>query len=285
MTACLTDGPDSPLLGKVRIPTFHVAERLGLVWMFFPSPEWKGPPPPVEADIPEELLARPVSLGGRITERPGDWRYAAENGYDEGHAKYLHRDSLWTLFRRLAAYNRTSVVPAPDGTWITRVPNTITMEADYPGVGHWPRHRWWKGGKGGPRTSIRLPGILRVDYGEWGHYEWYVPTKPGQHRYIQVAAKRGIESRSEDVLFQARYRAYIGWIFHTRFNDQDARMVETMEIPPERLYRPDVSIIAWRKLCESPRGPTLNGSAGDIGTVFEREVEEIDQRWVEANTQ
>jgi hypothetical protein len=43
-------------------------------------------------------------------------------------------------------------------------------------------------------------------------------------------------------------------VFHTQFNDQDAAMVETMDIPPERLYRPDVSIIAWRKMCEHPRG-------------------------------
>ena len=28
---------------------------------------------------------------GRITARPGNWRYAAENGFDEAHAKYLHR--------------------------------------------------------------------------------------------------------------------------------------------------------------------------------------------------
>jgi phenylpropionate dioxygenase-like ring-hydroxylating dioxygenase large terminal subunit len=266
MVACLTDGPDSPLVGKVRVRTYPVAERLGLVWVYFGD----GTPPPVEADIPEELIEHPVALGGRLTERSGNWRYAAENGYDEGHAKYLHRNSLWTLLRRLPAYNRATVVPTPDGKWITRIPSNVTMQADYPVVGTWPRHPWWKGRGKGPRTSIRLPGVLRVHYGEWAHYEWYVPLSETRHRYVQIAAK--LTSGADGLLFKLRYRAYISWVFHGRFNDQDAVMVETMDIPPERLYRPDVSIIAWRKMCEQPRG-----SEGGLDVVHEQEVEALER--------
>ena len=40
-----------------------------------------------------------------------------------------------------------------------------------------------------------------------------------------------------------------------QFNNQDARMVELMpETAPERLFRPDASITAWRRLCEHARG-------------------------------
>lgn len=244
MVACLTDGPDSPLIGKVCVRTYPVRERLGLIWVFMGDEA----PPPVEADIPEALLENPVVLGGRITERPGSWRYAAENGFDEGHAKYLHRDSLWTLFRKMPAYSRASIEPSPDGKWITRIPSQVIMQADYPGFGKWPTFPWWKGAK----VSIRLPGMLRVDYGEWAHYEWYVPIDAEHHRYIQIAAK--IATGLEAATFRLRYRAYISWVFHKQFNDQDARMVEAMEIPPEHLYRPDVSLIAWRKMCEHPRG-------------------------------
>ena len=35
------------------------------------------------------------------------------------------------------------------------------------------------------------------------------------------------------------------------FNDEDALMVDVMDAPPERLYRPDVAITEWRKLCEA----------------------------------
>jgi hypothetical protein len=74
-----------------------------------------------------------------------------------------------------------------------------------------------------------------------------------------------------------RYKAYIGWIFHKQFNDQDAAMVETMDIPPERLYRPDVSIIAWRKMCEHPRG-TVAESEPELREFHEQEVEALDAR-------
>jgi hypothetical protein len=114
-----------------------------------------------------------------------------------------------------------------------------------------------------------LPGILRVDYGEWAHYEWYVPLDETRHRYIQIAAKSA--SGLHAWLFKLRYRAYISWVFHKQFNDQDATMVETMDIPPERLYRPDVSIIAWRKMCEQPRG-----TDAQLREFHEHEIEELD---------
>jgi hypothetical protein len=39
-------------------------------------------------------------------------------------------------------------------------------------------------------------------------------------------------------------------------------MIEQMQIPPERLYRPDVSITAWRKWCqEQARGATSSAAA------------------------
>ena len=64
-------------------------------------------------------------------------------------------------------------------------------------------------------------------------------------------------TRSEirtSLAFRARYRAYVRWIFHGLFNDEDRLMVDVMDAPPERLYRPDVTITAWRKLCEHARG-------------------------------
>ena len=35
------------------------------------------------------------------------WRFAAENGFDEGHAKYLHRTSLWRMFKVMPTWSRT----------------------------------------------------------------------------------------------------------------------------------------------------------------------------------
>jgi hypothetical protein len=114
--------------------------------------------------------------------------------------------------------------------------------------------------------------LLRVDYGGWAHYEWYVPTVAGRHRYVQVAACQ--VAGLDGVRFSLKYRLYTRWVFHGMFNDQDAAMVETMQIPPERLYRPDVSIIAWRRLCENPRrAGDADGRAVFAETVRENEVD------------
>ena len=145
-----------------------------------------------------------------------------------------------------------SVDVRPDGEndpWITRNVSDVHFEANYPGLGVWPKKRPWKRKKRGVRVSIRMPGMLRVHYGWWIHFETYVPTVPGEHRYLQIAMTnaRGFGAAK----FRAFYRGYLSWIFHGQFNDQDAAMVELMKTPPEQLYRPDISLIEWRRLCEA----------------------------------
>ena len=54
LAVALTDGPDSPIVGKAKVcvRTYPVEERAGVVWVYV----GEEPAPPVEADIPEELL-------------------------------------------------------------------------------------------------------------------------------------------------------------------------------------------------------------------------------------
>ena len=52
-------------------------------------------------------------------------------------------------------------------------------------------------------------------------------------------------------IWRARYWLYIRRFYYLLFNRaQDEWMISLMNIPPERLYRPDVSVTAWRKWCE-----------------------------------
>ena len=243
LVAALTDGPDSPICGKARVKTYPVEERAGIIWIY------KGelPPPPVEAHIPAEMLGPNTVVEGRITERPGDWRYAAENGYDDGHAKYLHRNSFFLMFRRVPGWGQTDIV-AEDSGWVTRRGKMVAFSEDYPGLGKWPPQPWWRTPRRGPTASIRLPCCLRIHYGKWIHFEWYVPSVPGRHHYLQFAVKPA--SGLGALLFRLRYATYLSWAFHKLFNDQDAHVVEAMRTPPEQLYRPDNSLIGWRKLCE-----------------------------------
>jgi len=238
-------GPDAAIArrGNVQVRTFPLEERGGLIWVFM----GEGEPPPLEDDVPEEFLHEDTVVVGRITERGGDWRHAAENGYDEGHVKYLHRRGVWTFWRRAPAWGHSK--PREDLPWLTRDLEDIGYGAEYPGLGYWPKKQFWRHRPGARGIRIRLPGTLRIQYLNWAHFEWYVPTEPGRHRYLQFIVKRtGLLGK---LLLKLKYRFYIRPFFHGQFNDQDAWMVELMETPPEILYRPDRSITSWRKFVET----------------------------------
>ena len=131
LVAALTDGPDSPICGKVQVKTYPVEERLGMVWVYIGAEA----PPPVENDIPTELLANKAAIGAKIRVRQGNWRYGAENGFDEAHARYLHRNSLWRFFNYMPSWTKTHVESIEDGQWLTYVADEVHRESEYPRLG------------------------------------------------------------------------------------------------------------------------------------------------------
>ncbi|HLH25737.1 MAG TPA: Rieske 2Fe-2S domain-containing protein [Chloroflexota bacterium] len=251
LKAALTDGPDSPICGKVRARTYPVAERAGLVWVYGGTDT----PPPVEDDVPEQFLVPDAVVCGRITVQRGNWRYAAENSFDAGHANYLHRNgAVHSFFRKMPAWSLPTVTP-DEGGWITVQRHALGLEAEYPGLGSYPPRQFWRRIRTRNRLSIRLPGIVRLKYEGYKHYSflWLEPVDAQHYRLLQfyVTQARGLEA----LRFRLNYALYIKPFHHIQFNNQDTWMVSLMpESAPERLYRPDVSITAWRKLCEQARG-------------------------------
>ncbi|WP_434740585.1 aromatic ring-hydroxylating oxygenase subunit alpha [Micromonospora sp. SH-82] len=269
LVAALTDGPSSPICGKVRQPTYEVAERIGMVWVYVGDGEV---PPPIDEQLPEELVDNPGIVGHRIQPRTGNWRFACENGFDEGHAKYLHRTALWRMFKPMPAWNTTRIVQR--GRWLFRVQEDQFWEGDYPGVGTWPKLAWYQarpaqdtgrqhvGNTTSHRevdpviaaqdfpgfASVAMPGILRIVYPNLIHYEWYVPVDADNHLYVGalVEFRKGLAT----LPFYAKYLGAVRWLFHGQFSSQDKWMVEVTDAPPERLYRPDESLLRWRKLAE-----------------------------------
>ncbi|HEY7061823.1 MAG TPA: Rieske 2Fe-2S domain-containing protein [Chloroflexota bacterium] len=252
LVAALTDGPDSPICGKVNLRPYPVAERAGLIWVYIGDDA----PPPVETDIPDELLQPNTVVEGFSKVQRGNWRYAAENGIDEGHAKYLHRrHSLWTATREMPAWTQIHMAPSDDGQWLVRTGDHVEFADNYPGLGRWPKppRFWQKRGRGAVRVGIKLPCWLLVQQHGWTGFEVYVPAD--ENHYLSVLLGTCQASGAAAQWFRAKYRAWFRWVFHGQFNGQDQWIIRQMEIPPERLYRPDVSITAWRKLCqEQARG-------------------------------
>ena len=257
LVAALTDGPRSPVTRKACVRTFPCEERAGLVFVWMGD----GAPVPVEEDLPTELL-RPdarVYSHARIVE--GNWRHGAENGFDEGHVKMVHRTALWVAFRNIAAWNETSIERSPDRVWLVRKQKKVNLFDDYPGLGSWPKKRFWKPdpatgivtGGSDHGIDVRLPAILRVKQpgkADWTHYEWYVPIDEN-HYYYLVLAVTWRASPWKRFAFWLRYWTYILWIHHYHFNGQDLAVVAAMpESSPSPAFRPDESIIAWRRLVE-----------------------------------
>ncbi|NUR25044.1 MAG: aromatic ring-hydroxylating dioxygenase subunit alpha, partial [Catenulispora sp.] len=228
------------------------------------------------------LVSNPFVMGGRIDPRVGNWRFACENGYDEGHAKYLHRTSIWRMFKAMPVWNLTRIERR--GRWIFRVQEEQFWSADFPGLGTWSNQRWWKLKPSGAKTSnigntgatsridpviaaqdfpgfasVSMPGVLRIAYPKFIHYEFYVPVDAHRHRYVGVMVN--FASGPGTLRFYAKYLGFVRWLFHGQFSGQDAAMVEATDAPPERLYRPDVSLTSWRALAEEEYSRKLEAAS------------------------
>jgi len=287
LCAVITDGPDSPMCGKVAVKTYPVQEAVGLVWVYVGDRA----PHALTDQLPEELVDAPaLAVGGRIEDRDGNWRYYAENGFDEGHAKYLHRTSYWRIFKTMPTWNKVHI--ERHGRWIYRIEDERHWDARFPGLGTWTNARWWKikpriqegkflGNTGGNQqpdayiagqrfpafASLALPGMLRIAYPRFIHYEFYVPIDAERTRYVGVMVKFG--SLRERLSFFARYLGGIRWLFHGDFSNQDHWMVAETDAPPERLYRPDVSLLEWRRLVEEGNPFHPAGDEAPAGSVPE----------------
>lgn len=95
----LTDGPDSPVAGKVRVRTFPVEVRKGIAWIWM----GRGDPVALEEDVPKLLLRDDTNVKYRYRTIRGNWRYHAE-GSAGGHFQMLHRDSFALLTTKFFAY-------------------------------------------------------------------------------------------------------------------------------------------------------------------------------------
>ena len=296
----LTDGPDAPVIGRVRVHSYPIEERKGILWV------WMGimAPAPVEDDIPGLMVREDTQLKIVKRETYGNWRAHAENiGF--GHAPMLHRDSVWMLSRQIPAhmYNFDPHIQEDlDGKWVMDRFEGSVKQADYPGLGMWPnldRKPWrYRGSRSGDIfgirsfISLRLPGINRVIHTPLKgsvYYEFYVPVTEDSYRLWQVTA---VWPKNPLDWFRIQFGYYLWgrWGLIERFISQDRSMVRYSSDFAKRnggfrgspnIYRPDAFHQLWQQYCnENARGeqreakvaataPELSGvGAGESGDGY-----------------
>jgi phenylpropionate dioxygenase-like ring-hydroxylating dioxygenase large terminal subunit len=264
--------PDDPLIGNVKIRTYPVVERAGIIFVFIGDEDYD-PAPPLEADLPIRITddANPVAhilddqVYVRGIHRTGNsnWRLAVENGFDPGHL-LIHWDNVIVaatdrrmgLGARPISEDAIKIIDEPDGPkGMMNMYNTraykFFMENAAIGMKARGKKPYYA------RTSVFLPGLLLVEHWPipgWAQYEWYVPIDDRHHEYWEVLVGRcrdEEERREADYLYDHFFEP----LALKDFNDNDLFAREAMQSFYERdgwneetLCAFDDATIVWRKV-------------------------------------
>jgi phenylpropionate dioxygenase-like ring-hydroxylating dioxygenase large terminal subunit len=265
--------PDDPLIGKVRIRTYPVVERAGIIFVFVGDEDF-APLPALEADMPiritddanavAHILDENVYVRGIHRTGNSNWRLAVENGFDPGHL-LIHWDNqiVAATDRKLGlgvepiGEGAIKIIDEPDGPkGIMNMYNTraykFIMENKAVNMRARGKNSYYA------RTSMVLPGILLVEHWPipgWAQYEWYVPTDDKHHEYweILVGRCRNEEERREADYLYDNFLEPLGL---RDFNDNDLFAREAMQNfyeqgdgwNRESLCAFDAATITWRKV-------------------------------------
>ena len=278
--AVLSDGPESAMVGKIRVRTFPLEERKGIIWIWMGTMQ----PAPFEEDIPHLMLRDATVLKWRERVIEGNWRYHAQS--DAGHFPTTHHDAMALLSLRwhahLIDYQPRIIFDEIDGgEWVAHDSRGVVEQAEYPGLGKWPPRRPWRyhltahGGRfppihGTSHQGIRMPGLLRVPHWPMDgafHYEWYIAMDENHYRYIQINAYFP-ESIRQRLWIEVWHRVWVDYWRNKRFNQQDAAMTKGAtdfekkrgKHSPNKLYAPDQFSLAFIDLCNR----TARGEGSEV---------------------
>ena len=260
VVAALTDGPDSSVVGKVKIKTYPVQQRQGVIWVFVGDIK----PPSLEEDVYPDFLEEGAFVGARVFEWPGNWRLAVEGAIDPSHPFYLHRSAWLSRPYNFIAARGRHWPEVHDNKWLTYRTDPAIPEAEFPGLGQWPRRHWWER-KRLSKLDVRvaLPCSSRVANLNFNMpfvtYSWYVPIDGTRYRWFTflLAPKKDIPGLKRPWAW-LKYWLWLRWLYQGQFLRQDSFINEVMHPfyeeqdgwRKERMFRPDVVITAWRKLID-----------------------------------
>jgi nitrite reductase/ring-hydroxylating ferredoxin subunit len=277
--AALAEGPDCPVVGKAKTRAYRAREKWGVVWLYM----GEGEAPALEEDLFEELLEEEdewTTITYNVEWKCG-WKISLDNPLDSSHAQYIHRRSLYWLFRPVPGWVNLDVTPIDKSKMLKIFTKRQGLQGDYPGLGLYPKHVWWRklgdtynaeksvDGKdsAGAYFEVRMPCAVRIpDFLDhktmW--IRWIVPIDENRSRSFFFYMRRG---RGFGTLpFRIKNWLMWSWSVRFEFSKQDQWIVEAQEPKaPERLSRNDVAVIAWRRLAPqwaAERAQTLQNPKG-----------------------
>lgn len=289
LVAVLSEGPDCPMVGKVRQRTYPVREYRSFLWI------WMGenPPVPLEEDLPSEINDPQATLFCSVETWNANWRPITENT-DGYHAPILHFNSMpRVLFMNWVAWRKTAFVESEDGLGVLFTESSSADDASYPGLGTWPPYPRWKlwakkifraktargrpiqlpNGKSGRVTEdVHLPGWRRVRVRVHTVFiVWAVPVDEHTTRHVMWDAVLpnpeigpiGHALAKYRLLFfrYVIYPTWWRWAYNKRYVGQDKRVLESLYEADENLQSNDNGVLAWRRLSSRARKDP-NGKVG-----------------------
>ena len=199
--AGLVEADVSPLAAKMKARKYPTEEWQGIIFVWMGITE----PVPLEEDLPWEFNDENLS-GRRYTRTKiweANWTEPVNQGIDN-HGLYLHRGlSFWRFFHRRLLFFRKRAIQTGPFKIVDEGEKHVSVrfgaikygQSEYPGLGKWPRHVWWrilpasKGSGGGTREgplddknwashdhNVELPSIVRIPVGTHVHIRWGVPV-------------------------------------------------------------------------------------------------------------
>jgi carbazole 1,9a-dioxygenase terminal dioxygenase component len=258
--------PDCALVGKMGVKTYPVRETHGLIFVFVGD----GDPPGLEEDVPPGFLDEDLTVHGIRREVKSNWRLGAENGFDTTHI-YIHRNSKLLhatdalLPLGLVPTNKQSMDivkgPGPKGVIDKLASNYLPVFESAVDTVKVTAKLKPNGKAVAYSVSIWLPCVLRVEgfpAPEITQFEWYAPIDEKTHMYWQVLGKKttGAEGAAA---FRSEVDSYWQEVALHGFNDDDVWAREALEDAytegdgwkKERLFKPDMCIVEWRKLASA----------------------------------
>jgi len=276
----LSLGGESPLVGKLAVPTYPVIEKFNLIWVYIGDEV----PRPLKEDVLPSLWNTPdlVFATTLRTKINANWRIAIENGFDTGHL-YLHRN--WAAAESYGVNVPIGAVHAsPDEIMVVDEPGeavgmivdstVITMASEVEGVR-----------VSSPLTKADDPAVVNNHYypsnfgpflpcgldvpafpmeGQF-HWEFYVPIDEENHMYFILNGAQINNDEDRDNFYKTHARlskdlwkdpATVNEDNPEGFNNADVLGREAFQhayqhedfFHRENLYQADYAIMKWRYL-------------------------------------